>query len=441
MLREASRSTRTSRRRAIGAAGALGVPGVLAGVLAGGLGACTVGSQPSGPASAPSGSVDWVVWNTTPVWDRVAAQFTKQTPAITVNVSRMLYEEMYEKLTALGAAGTAPDLFMASPVDVAPFADNKVYRPIDAFAKRERGWTDRYYPVALDTFRVRGALYGVWHYANPQVVFYNKELLAKSGAKEPPADWTYQQWLDLSTRVTRRAEPATSVWGTDAPTTFNHVFNAVRSFGGSLFDSDEDPKRFTGNSAKALEGLQFLADLLLKHRVAPTAADAAGQGNLFYTGRQAFRTVIVLFIAETRRELTQAWDIAPLPRGPAGRFAFYGANGTAFTVPASKSPEPAWAFMRYLGGVEGQREYLAEFGALPTLKSLAENDFVRQPAPPANLRIVPDVMAYTKSLPKLPSPQIQPQLNAAFSSIWSGQKSPGQAMADVEGPMNQLLRG
>lgn len=81
------------------------------------------------------------------------------------------------------------------------------------------------------------------------------------------------------------------------------------------------------------------------------------------------------------------------------------------------------------------------FGALPTLKSPAETEFLRQSTPPASIKIVPEAMAYTKALPKLPAVQLQTTLNAAFQTIWSGQRSPAAAMADVEGPMNQLLRG
>ena len=72
----------------------------------------------------------------------------------------------------------------------------------------------------------------MWHYANPQVVFYNKDLLTRSGVPAPPADWTFQQWLDFSKRIAKPGDPATALWGTAAPTSFNYVFNTVRSFGG-----------------------------------------------------------------------------------------------------------------------------------------------------------------------------------------------------------------
>jgi multiple sugar transport system substrate-binding protein len=372
----------------------------------------------------------------------VADAFTKQTPNLTAQVTKDVVDAaaFAEKLQATVAAGTAPDVAMSSPVWVRPLAEAKVYRAIDDLAKKEKGWLESYYPAALDTFRVRGQLYGVWHYANPQVIFYNKELLARSGVPEPPPDWTFQQWVDFSKRIVKPGDPATAVWGTAAPTSFNYVFNTIRSYGGAIFDDDEAPKKFTGSGAKAVEALQFLADLLLTHRVAPTAADRQGQGNLMYAGRLGFSEEIAVSIGDYRKQMKQPWDVAQVPRGPAGRFSFFGANGTAFTVPGNRSAAPAWTFLKFLGGSSGQREYLAEFGAVPTLKSVAESDFLHQASPPANLKALTEAMTYTKPLPKLASVDLQKTLDTAFQAIFSGQKGAKAAMDEIEPQVNQALR-
>jgi len=420
----------------------LGVAAGLAGSVA--AAACAVGQDAKSgqPRSAEPRSVEWLVWDKSEVWGRVAAQFNRETPGITATANQIVVgaDEFAQKLQATVVGGTAPDMAMASPVQVRPLAEAKVYRTIEDLAKKERGWTDSYFPTALDTFRVQGKLYGVWHYANPQGVFYNKQLLATSGVSEPTDEWTYAQWLDAAKRITKRGEPATAVWGTDAPISFNYILNAVRSFGGALFDNDEEPKRFTGADAKAVEGIQFLADLLVTHRVAPTPADLQGQGDIFYGGRLGFRTAIAVVIGDIRRQMKQEWDVAPLPKGPAARSSFFGANGSGFTVPANRDPAAAWAFLKFLSGTAAQKEYLAEFGAVPTLKSLAAAEYLRQPAPPARLKVIADAMAYTKPLPKLNNSEVQRTIEAALREVFTGVKAPKAAMAEIEAPVNQLLR-
>jgi multiple sugar transport system substrate-binding protein len=428
-----------SRRRLLQAAAGWGAVG---------LGACGIGARPPGESPGQAvpvkpASVEWLVWDRSDVWGRVAELFNQQTSTVTARVTQNVVnaDVFAEKLQATVAAGTAPDVAMSSPVWVRPLVEAKVYQPIDDLAKKEKGWVEGYYPAALDTFRVRGRLYGVWHYANPQVAFYNKELFAQAGVPEPPPDWTYEQWLGLSKRLTKPGDPATAVWGTAAPTSFNYVFNAIRSFGGAVFDDDEAPHRFTGNTPKAVEGLQFLADLLLTHRVAPTDADRQGQGNLMFAGRMAISTEIVVSIGDYRRQMKQSWEVAPVPRGPAGRFCFFGANGTAFTAPGDRDAAPGWTFLKFLGGPTGQRAYLAEFGAVPTLTAVADSDFLRQPPPPTHLTSIVDAMSYTKPLPKLASLDLQKTLDAAFQAIFAGQESAKAAMDEAEGPVNQALRG
>jgi len=417
--------------------------------LPGGLGGAFVaacggtGGADQKPAQAPPpGTVEWHVWDANPVWARVAEQFTKQNPNVKATVTQTApsTDPFTEKLQAAVAGGTAPDLAMSSPVWVRPLVENKIYQPIDDLAKRERGFLESYYPAALDAFRVKGKLYGLWHYANPQVVFFNKSLLAASGAKLPPAGWTYQQWVEIAKQVAKPGDPASAVWGTDAPTSFNYVFNAIRSHGGSVFDDDEDPKKFAGTNQKTVDGLQFLADLLLVHRVAPTSADRAPQGNLFTAGRQGLCTSIGVSIGDVRKNLKADWDVAPLPKGPAAQGGCFGANGTAFTVPSNRNPASAWAFLKFLGAEPGQKEYLPEFGSVPTVKAVAESEFPRQPSPPASLKVVTEAMSYLKPLPKMQNLDLQKVLDAAFQSIFTGQKTARAAMTEVESPVNQLLK-
>ena len=54
---------------------------------------------------------------------------------------------------------------------------------------------------------------------------------------------------------------------------------------------------------------------------------------------------------------------------------------------------------------------------------------------------IADAMAYIRPLPKLPSLELQTVINTAFQAIFTGQKAPKAAMEEVEGPVNQLLRG
>ena len=100
-----------------------------------------------------------------------------------------------------------------------------------------------------------------------------------------------------------------------------------------------------------------------------------------------------------RRDLRFAWDVVGVPKGQGARANFFGANGTAFTVPTNRNPAPGWTFLKYLGGPAGQRAYLAEFGAVPTR-----------------------------------------MIETAFQAAFGGQKAPRAAMEEIEVSLNQARR-
>ena len=58
---------------------------------------------------------------------------------------------------------------------------------------------------------------------------------------------------------------ATAVWGTDAPASFHYVFNAIRSYGGAVFDAAFQ-SIFTGQKTAraAMTEVGRLVDQLLK---------------------------------------------------------------------------------------------------------------------------------------------------------------------------------
>ncbi len=66
------------------------------------------------------------------------------------------------------------------------------------------------------------------------------------------------------------------------------------------------------------------------------------------------------------------WDVAPMPKGPAGRAT--GVNSAGFVIAKdSKHPDAAWEFVEYAFSAAGQAE-LAKIGlAMPVRKSVAES--------------------------------------------------------------------
>ena len=139
---------------------------------------------------------------------------------------------------------------------------------------------------AVDTAMYQGRLYAVPDYSNADLLYYRKDILAKAG-KQPPKTWAQLQQL------AETVAPKYGLYGyagTFAPyegLTVNFA-EAVQSAGGSIL-SPEGTK-VTVNSAKALQGLEFLVNGFRQGwipKVALTYEEESAQ-NAFEAGKFLF---------------------------------------------------------------------------------------------------------------------------------------------------------
>src|SRR4051812_1063457 len=102
----------------------------------------------------------------------------------------------------------------------------------------------------------------------------------------------------------------------------------------------------------ALKAHQFWADLFLKHKVSPTSQDlkdAGVSGDAFIGGKIAMMLHSSYRIGQALRPMIKDfdWDIAPMPKGPAGRAALISGNPSHALSPMGKNKERAWEFLRW----------------------------------------------------------------------------------------------
>ena len=132
-----------------------------------------------------------------------------------------------------------------------------------------------------------------------QAVYYSTALWDAAGLTRPPYDWTARGWtteefLDAARRLARlpvgpggeavdgeRERPAGSgggtgagVWGWHQGTGLRQWAPWVWSFGGDVLD--KQGTKCVLDQAPAVEGLQFLQDLIHKHRVMPPPLGPGG---------------------------------------------------------------------------------------------------------------------------------------------------------------------
>lgn len=138
------------------------------------------------------------------------------------------------------------------------------------------------------------------------LLWYNKELLNKSGVGTPPATadtaWSWDDMVQVADRLTadengrRPSEKGfnpTRVrqFGISAGLTTNW-YPLVRSNGGDIVD--KSGKKFILNSPESVEVFQKLQDLMYKHRVSPSPAQLGNNAPTSTVQLQTRRTAMVI---------------------------------------------------------------------------------------------------------------------------------------------------
>ena len=294
---------------------------------------------------------------------------------------------------------------------------------------------------AVDTARYQGRLYAVPDYSNADLLYYRKDILAKAG-KQPPRTWAQLQQL------AETVAPEYGLYGyagTFAPyegLTVNFAA-AVQSAGGSIL-SPEGTK-VTVNSAKALQGLEFLVNGF-RHgwipRVALSYEEESAQ-NAFASGKFLFLdnwpdVYAALSAPGPQNKVYGKFGIAALP-GPDG-MGSSSLGGANLAISAySQHQRTALDFIKYMTNLTNERQML-EKGSFPPVwtRLYTDKSLIR------SYPYLPVLEQAINSARPRPAITNYDQASLAISSTvyeaLTQQKQPQQALTEMAGQLTQIIR-
>jgi multiple sugar transport system substrate-binding protein len=228
-----------------------------------GIAACAAlgaGGCSRGPADARSIKVviaEYSKDHTKPFWDALAADYTARTK-IKVDLQIVDWNSIDQQVTTMIQNNQPPDVLNLNAF--ASYArDGLLYPADEALSPETRA---DFLPPFARGGEFRGTLYGFPILASARAFFYNKTLLARAGVATPPRTWTElvaaaQRVRDLGGGAIgyalplgpEEAQAEWSIW--------------MWNNGGDWKAGD----RWTINSDRNVQTLQFLADLANRHRV------------------------------------------------------------------------------------------------------------------------------------------------------------------------------
>src|SRR6266498_1411930 len=117
-------------------------------------------------------------------------------------------------------------------------------------------------------------------------LYFNKTLLVQKGVKLPTeydkqGQWTWATLLEVLKGVSG-GQGEMRTWGMNRVESLDLANSWIYSAGGELYDKDITVSQFT--NPKTVEAIQYLVDLVVRHRVVPTVAEQGSQGEIFMRG-------------------------------------------------------------------------------------------------------------------------------------------------------------
>lgn len=374
-------------------------------------------------------------------------QFTKDHPAVKVTFTPTP-QNYWNALQARMAGGEAPDVYYLEPAHIIELQCRGAVLALDSYIQRDKFDLADFYPDAAREYTIDGKLWALARDFANQDIFYNADLFKQHGIPLPPkrfdaAGWTFSDFLSACQKLTSGSDP-TRTFGFAVPQGYRSYLAFVWSNGGDIVTSDNAKPAI--DQPNAVEGLQFLEDLIGKYQVAPKPSDLQGQSanSLFFTGRIAMVFGIPAGLAQFRSGVKGfQWDVAPPPLGPHGAKRQVGGGGAGYGVYGqTKFPDQSWQFMQWITSGKVQEQEVDSGTSMGSRLSVGDYFVkVNQGKDPQNVQMFVDTSRNSLHTDPHVSNwlEIQAVLSKEMAGIWDAGKPAKDVTAEVARQMAPLL--
>jgi len=293
-------------------------------------------------------------------WKSIFAKFQKKYPNIKLEVVGTEFGQITTKAGAAQAGGIIFDSIYGHFSFIGALVGGNIIQPLDPFlAKDTEVKVDDFNPGTVE--RYKGKIYGLAWHSNAKEIWFNKNLFAQAGLKNPAeleaeGRWTWDAALEVAKKLTKAEGDKIAIGGIqNYPDYTSYLCMYAWAWGADFWNKDCSQPTFTSNEMR--DAVQFQADLYTKHRVVG--------GNIF-EGTQAMSNTGA-FNTRTFNEKVisrKLFDIgvAPMPKGPKGRTVAL-ANAALYLGAAAKNPEGGWTWLKHTVSPDILEEVAALGGA------------------------------------------------------------------------------
>jgi multiple sugar transport system substrate-binding protein len=387
-----------TRRQVLKVAALGGAATALAGCTPGGATspiASAVGASPSAGSSAGAdlkGRLTWAILPTPgdPYTDnpkKIAEGFTKLHPEVQIEFQEIPVDGYTQKLAAMRATNQLPDIFFNYDGWIQSLAQRNVTLDLKPLFDNDPDLKlDNFYAAMVSMMSTidlgdvtAGQLPLVGMSADVYTMFYNMQMLDEAKLDPPGDDFTYDDLLEYSRKLTKRnGSGQTERWGFGTfPDNIDWTGVPVKAAGGELLDDATQTLPVDENFTRGLD--YFWGGV--KEGVITSAEDISVLGDA-HQGFVAGKIAMIqgaIWSMPVISKATFEFDVARMPSGKS--FATGGGTAGYSIASTTADPELAFALIKYLYSEEGYSVWTGAKSVVPPVKSLKDNPIWRPGLP------------------------------------------------------------
>ena len=354
----------------------------------------------------------------------------------------------WDKLTAAMAGNVGPDVFLMN-TNARTWATQGQMRALDDLIKKDKTAQDQNNSTLKafkDWYDLNGKQMGwAWDYSTI-VTMVNVGHLREAGLK-PPAElgdkWDWNMYREYGQKLNKPGQR----WGAFAEAGYETGWlNFVRANGGDYFTDDR--KRCILGDPKCVEAVEYLANLIIKDRYAPTRQEITanvGKVDMFINGQVSMTTNGDWNMTDVTRRATSnlEWDVAPIPfkGGKTGNSA--NLRGVVINT-QSKNIEPAFEWMKFLLTKPVQDRVPKLFGEVPARLDSANEVYAsaEKEGPPKGRASLKPAITATKALPaldKIAPADFHNISSPIINDIWDAKIAVRDGLTKAQNEINALI--
>ena len=382
---------------------------------------------------------------------RLIAAFNASHPDIVVTaVFAGTYDDTNLKTRAAIAAGRPPAVAIESANFVREYVITGDAVPLDALIVKDgatpAAFMENFWPALRGNAMDGGHVYGVPFQNSTPILYYNEAAFREVGLDPDHPPTTWQEWVDAAKKLTKRDGSNVSRYGLEMVTTYDTLgwlVSALAMSNGGMYYNTGYGGEVYYNTPTTIGAVQFLDDLVHKHRVMPEGVtDANAVANAFFTGRAAMVVNSTGALSFVRENMKQPFRVAFVPRNLVNAVAI---GGGSLIIPRGNSPErqqAAWQLIKYLTSPEIAGNWSRFTGYFaPNMHAYERPEMTEFLAKNPDAKVAIDQLAYARSwFATYNTVAVRKALEDQVQAVLSGRIHAPEAMANAQKAADEILR-